>query len=48
MIVNAGDFRFTTLGARKDSTSAAAVLFDGSMKEIIAYVLRPIRQSLQD
>ena len=32
---NAGD-RFT-IGARKDSTSAAAVLFTGSMKEIIAY-----------
>ena len=32
---NAGD-RFT-IAARKDSTSAAAVLFDGSMKEIIAY-----------
>jgi hypothetical protein len=31
----AGD-RFT-IGARKDSTSAAAVLFTGSMKEIIAY-----------
>ena len=32
---NAGD-RFT-IGARKDSTSSSAVLFDGSMKEIIAY-----------
>tara|TARA_R110002020_G_scaffold127785_1_gene286554 strand:+ start:146 stop:1948 length:1803 start_codon:yes stop_codon:yes gene_type:complete len=32
---NAGD-RFT-IAARKDSTSAAAVLFNGSMKEIIAY-----------
>ena len=32
---NAGD-RFT-IAARKDSTSAAAVLFTGSMKEIIAY-----------